>query len=302
MKRVTAYSNFSYLKSFRLYLLAAFAVLVCGFFFGGIAMAQSNTGSIVGIITDPQVRAIPGATVVATDASTGATSKAVTRDDGSYQILNVPIGNYSVQITAPGFSELRSQAAAVEINHALRIDAKLNVGAVATTVEVNTSTTQVETVSPTVGGTVTGNPIQNLPLNGRDTLSLATTQAGVTPTQGTPGASLSFSIAGGRTNSIAFVLDGGVNNSVMSNAVVSNPNPDDVAEFRILVNNYSAEYGRNGGGVITVVTKSGTNELHGSLFDYLRNDAFNANDFFDKQEGQPRPALKRNQFGGTFGG
>jgi outer membrane receptor protein involved in Fe transport len=302
VKSVIAFSNCRCLKSFRSYLFAALVVILCGFFFGSVALAQSNTGSIVGIITDPQAGAVPGATVVATYVSTGAESKAVTRDDGSYQILNLPIGNYTIRITATGFAELHTQPAAVEINHALRIDAKLAVGSVVTTVEVKTSATQVETVSPTVGGTVTGDPIQNLPLNGRNTLSLATTQAGVTPSQGTPGAALSFSIAGGRTNSIAFVLDGGVNNSVMANAVVSNPNPDDVEEFRILLNNYSAEYGRNGGGVITVVTKSGTNELHGSLFDYLRNDAFNANDFFDKQEGQPRPVLKRNQFGGTIGG
>ncbi|MBT9330132.1 TonB-dependent receptor [Paracidobacterium acidisoli] len=265
-------------------------------------MAQTSTGRIIGVVTDTQEHVIPGASVAATDVATGAKSSTTTKGDGSYEILNLPIGSYSIQISASGFSDLVTKPAPLNINQALRIDGKLTVGSSTTTVHVNTVTEQVETVSPTVSGTVTGAPIQNLPLNGRNTLSLATTQAGVTPTEGKPGAALSFSIAGGRTNSVSFILDGGVNNDVESNNVVANPNPDAVAEFRILANNYSAEYGRNGGGVVTVVTKSGTNQMHGSLFDFLRNDAFNANDFFDNQNGQPRPVLKRNQFGGTIGG
>lgn len=268
----------------------------------GTGIAQTSTGSIIGVVSDAQHHVVPGAKIVATQVSTGVQSQTMTKADGSYQILNLPIGNYTVLISAPGFTDLQTPPTPLEINQALRVDGKLTVGSVSTTVKVNTSTVQVETVSPTIGATVTGAPIQNLPLNGRNTLSLAETQAGVSPTQGPPGSALSFSIAGGRTNSISFILDGGVNNDVEANGVVSNPNPDAVAEFRILVNNYSAEYGRNGGGVITVVTKSGTNSLHGTLFDYLRNDAFNANDYFDKQAGQPRPVLKRNQFGGTFGG
>lgn len=264
-----------------------------------VASAQTNSGSFVGVVTDPQSQAIAGATVVATEVSTGIKSETTTKEDGSYQILSLPVGKYKLLIAATGFAPSETSEVELEINHALRVDAKLELASVTSKVEVNASTVQVETVSSTIGGTVTGAPIQNLPLNGRNTLSLAETQAGVTPSQGS---ATSYSIAGGRTNSVSYVFDGGVNNSVMSNSVVSNPNPDAVAEFRILVNNYSAEYGRNGGGVITVVTKSGTNTFHGTAFEFLRNDAFNANDFFDKEAGQPRPILKRNQFGGTFGG
>src|SRR5205823_3647694 len=112
----------------------------------------------------------------------------------------------------------------------------------------------------------------------------------------------SFTIAGGRSDAINFLLDGGNNTNLNTNAVVLNPNPDTVAEFRILSNNYTAEYGRGAGGVVSVVTKSGTNQPHGSLYEYLRNEDFNASDYFSNAAGQPRPILKRNQFGATFGG
>jgi len=112
----------------------------------------------------------------------------------------------------------------------------------------------------------------------------------------------SFNIAGGRSDSVTFLLDGGINNNLLNNGVVYQPNPDAVAEFRILESNYSAEYGRNGGGIISVVTKSGTNTLHGSAYDFGRNDAFNANSFFNKRQGIPREVLKRQQFGFTLGG
>ena len=105
-----------------------------------------------------------------------------------------------------------------------------------------------------------------------------------------------------RTDSVTFLLDGAINNSLLSNTVVANPNPDSVAEFRVIENNYSAEYGRNAGGIVSVVTKSGTNSFHGTLYDYLRNNFFDANRFFNDQQGLPTPVLKRNQYGGTVGG
>jgi len=150
---------------------------------------------------------------------------------------------------------------------------------------------------------VAGATIQDLPLNGRDTLQLALTAPGVTPNPSSSGNG--FSIAGGRSNSVSFILDGGDNNSVGQSTAVVDPNPDTVAEFRILTNNYSAEYGRSNGGVVNVVTKSGSNEMHGTLFDYLRNKDFNANNFFNQSTPgaySPVPTLIRNQFGGTVGG
>jgi hypothetical protein len=275
------------------------------------ANAQTATGRIVGTITDPSGAVVSGAKVVVTNAATNARSATLAGTDGAYQVLDLPIGAYTVSVEKEGFGTSPTKPAELQINQTLRVDARLVVGAFPQTVAVEAQATQVETEVPTIGGTVTGATVQNLPLNGRNTLDLALTQPGVVPAATTnfgqalasnPYMAGSFSIAGGRANSINFLLDGGSNTSVVTNAVVLNPNPDMIAEFRILSNNYTAEYGRNGGGVVSVVTKSGTNNVHGSLYDYFRNEDLNASDYFSNAAGLPRPILKRNQFGGTFGG
>jgi hypothetical protein len=158
-----------------------------------------------------------------------------------------------------------------------------------------------------LGQVVTSRAVQDMPLNGRDVLQLALLQPGVTEanpdyTGATTAGGFAFSVAGGRPDSITYLLDGGLNNNLLDNSNVLDPNPDAVQEFRILTSDYTAEYGRNGAGVISVVTKSGTNSIHGSAYDYLRNTDFDANDYFNKQNGQPRDDLKRNQYGATLGG
>jgi hypothetical protein len=140
----------------------------------------------------------------------------------------------------------------------------------------------------------------NLPLNGRNVLQLGLLQPGVSETN--PNSPGPFSVAGGRADSITFLLDGGINNDLLGNALVLRSNPDAIGEFRILASNYSVEYVRNAGGIVTVVTRSGTNSLHGRAYEYLRNNALNANSFFNNRQGQPRDILKRNQFGATVGG
>src|SRR5882762_6838784 len=276
------------------------------------ANAQTATGRVIGTVTDTQGAAIAGAKVAVTNSGTNARSNTVTNADGFYQVLQLAVGTYTVTAEHDGFSKVVTEAESLDINQALRIDVHMKVGSLTDVVRVEAQAAQVETVSPTIGGTVTGAPIQNLPLNGRNTLDLALTQPGVMPiaddigTYGTSnGGSNGFggiSVAGGRGDSVTYLLDGGLNNRTTSNQVVFNPNPEAVEEFRLMENNYTAEYGRNGGGTISVVLKSGTNSLHGSLYDYVRNDAFNASDFFDNAQGNPRPVLKRNQFGGTVGG
>src|SRR5208283_1307948 len=151
--------------------------------------------------------------------------------------------------------------------------------------------------------TVDGNAIYELPLNGRNTLDLLATQPGATAKNSDASRQAgSYSIGGMRSDSVTYLLDGGNNNHLINSDVVINPNPDAVAEFRVLESNYSAEYGRNGGGIVSVVTKSGTNSLHGTAFDYLRNEDFDANTFFNNEQGIARQVLKRNQYGGTIGG
>lgn len=278
----------------------------------GSAVAQTATGRIMGTATDAQGAAIAGAGITVTNTGTNVSWNTLTSSEGFYQVLELPVGNYSVTAEHEGFSKVVTASQSLDINQALRIDVRLKVGSLSDVVKVEAQAAQVETVSPTIGGTVTGAPIQDLPLNGRNTLDLALTQPGVVPiatdlgTYGTGNGGSNglagISVAGGRGDAVTYLLDGGLNNRVTSNQVVFNPNPEAVEEFRLLENNYTAEYGRNGGGTITEVIKSGHNSLHGSLYDFLRNDALNASDFFDNALGNPRPVLKRNQFGGTIGG
>ena len=292
--------------------LGGLGLLLGVLLFATSALAQNATGRVIGTVTDSQGAAIVGARITVTNTGTNVGSDAVTNNTGYYQILDLPVGNYTVSVEHEGFAKVVTAAAQLDINQSLRIDVHLKPGSVVETVKVDAQATQVETVDSTLGATVTGAPIQDLPLNGRNTLDLALTQPGVMPiaddlgTYGTSnGGSNGFggiSVAGGRGDSVTYLLDGGLNNRTTSNQVVFNPNPEAVEEFKLLENNYTPEYGRNGGGTITEVIKSGTNSLHGSLYDYLRNDAFNANDYFDVAQGNPRPTLKRNQFGGTIGG
>jgi len=183
----------------------------------------------------------------------------------------------------------------------------MEVGSATETVTVESTTGTVETINPTLGSTVSDRTVQDMPLNGRNALDLALLQPGVLPADnpangsgGTGG--MQFSIGGGRSDSNTFVLDGGLNNDLLDNGVVYNPNPDSIQEFRVLTSNFTAEYGRSAGGIITEVTKSGTNAFHGSAYDFIRNTAFDANNFFSNLNGQPRQVLHRNQYGGTVGG
>lgn len=264
--------------------------------------AQDATGRVVGTITDTLGGVVVGVKVRVTNIETQALRETATDKDGYYQVLDLPIGNYQVTAEQLGFRRAVLNAGKLLINQSLRVDVHLEVGAVTETIEVASASSGVETVNVTLGQSVTDRPIVNLPLNGRNVLDLALLQPGVTPTSTRALGAGTFSIAGGKSDSVTFLLDGGNNNNLLDNGVVFNPNPDMIQEFRILTSNYTAEYGRNGGGVISTVVKSGTNDIHGSLFEYLRNDAFNANTFFNNANRLARPVLKRNQFGATLGG
>ena len=281
-----------------------FFTSVFAFLFSALSLlGQDASGRVIGTVTDPTGAAIAGAKVTVTNVATQVSRETTSDNQGNYQILEVPIGSYRVNVEHPGFSKVVTDPQVLNIGASLRMDVKLTVGATTETVQVQGQAAGVETVNATLGSSVTSRPIVNMPLNGRNVLDLALLQPGVTQqrSNGGPGG-FTFSIAGSRTDSVTYLLDGGVNNNLLNNGVVYNPNPDTVAEFRILTSNYSAEYGRNGGGIVSVVLKQGTNQFHGSAFEFNRNDAFNANDFFDNLNGQPRPVLKRNQFGGTIGG
>jgi outer membrane receptor protein involved in Fe transport len=283
---------------FRFLLLVAFSTALS---------AQEATGRIIGTIYDQTGAVLSGAHVVATNTETHI-SRAVTSDNGgAYQIAALPIGSYRIAVDHKGFTPVTTNPIKLEINQSAKIDVNLQVGSETQTVTIEGAASTVETITPTMGSTVLEQEIGNAPLNGRNALDLVLLQPGVAPADnpgntGAASANTRFSIDGGRNDSNTFLLDGGNNNDLLDNGVVYNPNPDAIQEFKVLTSNFTAEYGRNSGGIVTVVTKSGTNAFHGSAFEYNRNDAYNANTFINNAEGQPRLALKRNQYGGTLGG
>src|SRR5438067_4450814 len=284
--------------SFTLLLLSMFSCML---------VAQQNYGKILGTVTDPGGAVIPGAKVTVTNTATRVSRDAITDKDGFYQVLSLPIGNYVVNVEKTGFKKEGTQEQPLLINQKLRVDLKMQVGSNIEVVNVEGQTTGVETVSPTLGQSITSRPILDLPLNGRNMLDLALLQPGVAPADnpgngGAASASTAFSVSGGRNDSTSFILDGGLNNNLLSNGVDYHPNPDTIQEFKIITSNFEAEYGRSAGGVVTVVTKSGSNDFHGSAFEFNRNDANNATSYFNNAGGVKRNVLKRNQYGGTFAG
>jgi hypothetical protein len=275
--------------------------------FSTCASAQNSNGRIVGTIYDQTGAIVPGVHIVVTNTGTRVSRETTSDSSGFYQVLSLPIGSYTVSATQKGFNPVTTTANSLEINQSLKIDIKLQVGANTETVTVESTPATVETINPTMGSTISEREIGNAPLNGRNALDLALLQPGVLPADnpgngGAASANMAFSISGGRNDSNTFILDGGANNDLLDNGVVYNPNPDSIQEFKVLTSNFGAEYGRNGGGIVTVVTKSGTNNFHGSAFEFNRNTAYNANDFLSNSQGAPRGVLKRNQYGGTFGG
>ena len=229
-----------------------------------VSSAQDATGRIFGTIYDQQGAVVPDVHMMVTNTATQDTRNATTDKAGYFQLLALPIGTYKVSAEHIGFRTVMTTEQKLLINQALRIDIKLEVGSTNQTVDVGAEAAPVETVNATLGQSVTGRVLTNMPLNGRDMLDLALLQPGVTESNDDNLGAGNYSIAGGRSDSVTFLLDGGLNNDLLDNSNLIDPNPDAVAEFRILTSNYTAEYGRNGGGIISVVTKSGSNHVHGS--------------------------------------
>jgi Carboxypeptidase regulatory-like domain/TonB-dependent Receptor Plug Domain len=290
---VKHFSSFSFVAA-----LCVFALL----FAAPATWGQAATGRVFGTVTDQQHAAVPQAKVTVTNEATQVPKRTTTNDEGYFEVLDLPIGSYTVTVEHEGFTKYVTMGNKLLINESLKFEITLKIGAPSQTVTVEAQASQVETTNPTLGQSVTSRPIVDLPLNGRNVLDLATLQPGVTIKNADDTGAGNFSVAGGRPDSVTYLLDGGLNNNLLSNGVVLNPNPDAVAEFKILTSDYTAEYGRNGAGVVSVVIKSGTNSLHGSAFEFARNTDFNANSYFNIIDGLPRNDLKRHQFGGALGG
>jgi hypothetical protein len=273
--------------------------------------AQTVSGTILGQIQDQQGAVIGKAEITARSLDTGAVRKTVADDMGVYRITSVPAGSYEVTASIAGFrTEVRS-GISVTVGSDVAVNFAMTVGAVSEKVEVTAEAAQVDTSSSALGGFVNSATIRELPLNGRDWLQLALLQPGVSlgsqmqadNSRAQRGNGLAISLSGGRPTDNAFRIDGVIVNDYANGGPGSslrvNMGVDAIREFSVLTNNYSAEYGRGSGGVVNAITKSGTNQFHGSAYEFVRNSAFDARNFFD---GPTLPPFHRNQYGGAIGG
>jgi outer membrane receptor protein involved in Fe transport len=267
------------------------------------AVGQVSTSSISGTITDSSGAAVADASVTAIQTDTNLARTAQTNKAGQYQLLSLPIGPYRVEVNGAGFKKFEQSGVVLDIDRNARIDAVLEVGELSQTISVAADATRVNTAEASLGRTVENREILNLPLVNRDVYTLLTLTPGVDDVAsdnplGSPTETVAVNGSSTGTGSINYFLDGGNNTSGLRNTGNPAPNPDAVQEFRVITNSFGAEFGRFAGGVVDVVTKSGTNSFHGSLFEFLRNDKLNANTY----GALTKSPLHRNQFGGTFGG
>jgi len=268
----------------------------------------AQTASLTGRVTDPSGAVVPDARVVVRATETGVATTVPTNQDGYYSAPALIPGRYDVEITKDGFVPTRQTGLELAVQQIGRLDVVLKVGAVSERIEVSAQALVLESESTTLGQVINNKQVTELPLLGRNTYALAMLVPGVRPSAGVNGlvvdqiSTVSYSINGQRATSNEFLLDGAPNSAAAQNQPVVNANPDMVQEFKVETNNFSAEYGRAAGGVFNVVTKSGTNDIRFSAYEFFRNDKLNANDFFANRSGTARAPFKLNQFGGSFGG
>lgn len=281
--------------------LLRFAFVLAALALSRTAALAQTTASIRGTVTDQSGAVVAGAKLTLTNAGTGVARTKTSTTDGSYLFDLVQVGTYKLSVEKTGFTTFIQEGISLELNQNGRLDVSLKIGQETQTVEVTGNVAQVDTTGAVLGKVENQRMIVDLPLVDRDTLQLGLLQAGVFSPDPDDGSGNPFSVSGQRSESLTFLLDGGNNTDFLGNNIVVSPNPDAVDEFKILTNNYDAQYGRTSGGIVNQITRSGTNDFHGTAFEFLRNDVLNARDFF-LPESQPKQPFKRNVFGATIGG
>ena len=281
----------------RLKVLTAFAVFALPCLFA------QTTGVIRGTVTDPSGAVIGGAKVTAILQGTNTNRTTTSDPRGEYVLPTLAVGKYTIEMEAPGFKKYVNRDLDVTIGHVIVADASLELGEVSQVITAEAKAALIETSSTQLGAVVNETTVTNLPLNERDTYQLLQLQPGVQSQQGYDlfaGSEKAgvVSVNGGRGRSNNFNVNGGDGNDQFIGVPAIQPSPDTIQEFRVLTNTFDAEFGRNSGAVVNVVTKGGTNNFHGNLFEFFRNRALNTRGFFDSE----KPDFKQNQFGGTFGG
>ena len=299
----------------RLILVVVLAILwVVGATAERTAAQAPGTGAIAGLTTDPLGGAVANARISIVDEDSRLTRTFLTAAEGTFRATLLPPGNYSVAVEASGFGKQLLQSIKVQAGETTVVDFKLKLGTGTTTIEVSESVEMVETQSSTLGNTTDGQTILALPLANRNFSQILALSPGTivaVPNAGGFGKNTqNVSVNGAKTTGNNFQFDGIDGNNLSENSAsgfapepgIAIPAPDTIAEFKVQTGLYDASYGRSSGANVDIVSKSGATAFHGSLWEFFRNDALNANDYFLKQNGQRRPALKQNQFGGTLGG
>jgi hypothetical protein len=280
-------------------------------FAAGALFGQSFTGSISGLVTDPAGAVVVGAKVSVTDMDKNVTVSTLTNETGFYRVTQLQPGRYRIAVEHPGFRTRVQEGLPLSTQQHAALDIALEVGQVVEQVRVTAEAQVLETSTSSLSAIVENKRIQDLPLNGRNIMALTSLVPGVFQRRVTSGIDDTFYghhfiVNGGHESTSDIILDGvsaTVNHNIPTiSAVSAIPSVESIQEFRIQTNAFSAEYGRSGGGIVTMVTKSGTNELHGTLFEFLRNSKMDANNFFSNRSNTPLASFKRNQFGGSAGG
>jgi hypothetical protein len=288
-------------------------LLLLGIGFLSASHAQTTTvGSISGTVRDPSGAVVPNAEVIIREENTGFSRTVNTGSDGIYSAPSLPVGRYSVSAAPQGFKKTVAAGLELHVSENLVVNITLEVGQMSETVNVTADATTVETTSGNVSSLIAEKQVTELPLNGRNYAQLALMVPGVSPVTAGGGfrtggtgldSHVDMSVNGNGSNQNMWTVDGVNNMDVGSNAtLLVFPSIDSIKEFRVERNSFSAEFGQAQGAVINLVTKGGSNDFHGSLFEFFRNDALNANDFFLNASGQPKGKLRYNNFGGNFSG
>lgn len=269
---------------------------------------MAQTASVTGRVTDPSSAVIPGVSVTLTNEGTGIESQTSTNEEGYFRVPSLTPGKYRVAVDRQGFKPVREAGLELIVGQVARLDYTLQVGALTESVEVSARAVLLDSETSSLGQVIGGRQVTELPLLGRNAYSLAGLVPGVRTSVGMNDlpvdqiSTVSASINGGRATQNEFLLDGAPNTAAAQNQPVIFQNVDSVQEFKVETNTFSAEYGRSAGGVFNVVTKSGTNDLSFTAYEFLRNNALNANDFFSNRAGKSKAPFRFNQFGGVMGG
>jgi len=290
----------------RLSVLAVIALLACPL------LAQSTGGRILGRVSDPTGAVVANVKVTLVNDATGVTRTTQSNENGDFVLVEVQPGNYHVEFEQAGFKKNIQKDVIVELNQVVTLNTTMQIGQTAETVEVSSEAPLVDTTTTQLGAVVNDRAVSKLPLNARDTYQFLQLQPGVMSTVGSSNSVVygndkagAVSVNGGRGRANNFSVNGGDANDQFVNLPTVQPSPDSIEEFRVLTNTFDAEYGRNSGSVVNVVTKSGTNQIHGNVYEFFRNTVLNAEPYcLSAVEGVPcdKPKFNQNQFGGTFGG